>query len=334
MLSIKQNFLETIHGGKPDRFVNQYEYLTIPMGTDPISRHYPIPMGPGQTVKNGWGVTYTWKEGQIGAFPEHGDKIVCKDVTKWKETVHAPNLIFPDEQWADAKAAFDAIDRSQVYASAAYFTGVFEMLHFLMGIDECLPMFYEEPEAMHELIDYVTEYELTYAKEWTRHCHPNCLFHHDDWGTQNSSFMSPEMFGEFIVPAYKKIYKFWRDNGVEIIIHHNDSWSANLVPQMIEMGIDVWQGCIKQNDLPKLAKEFGGKISFMGGINNGLLDKPDWTPAEVEAEVTAECKKFYEATHGHYIIPCMVHGLSFSCFPGVYEECTKVIDKMNHELFK
>ena len=27
MLTIRQNLLETIHGGHPDRFVNQYEFL-------------------------------------------------------------------------------------------------------------------------------------------------------------------------------------------------------------------------------------------------------------------------------------------------------------------
>ena len=28
MLTIRQNLLETIHGGHPDRFVNQYEFRT------------------------------------------------------------------------------------------------------------------------------------------------------------------------------------------------------------------------------------------------------------------------------------------------------------------
>ena len=29
MLTKRQNFLETIRGGKPDRFVNQYEYFQL-----------------------------------------------------------------------------------------------------------------------------------------------------------------------------------------------------------------------------------------------------------------------------------------------------------------
>lgn len=41
---------------------------------------------------------------------------------------------------------------------------------------------------------------------------------------------------------------------------------------MIEMGIDVWQGCMETNNLPELIRKYGGKISFMGGIENRAVD--------------------------------------------------------------
>jgi uroporphyrinogen-III decarboxylase len=146
------------------------------------------------------------------------------------------------------------------------------------GMDDALLNFYEEPEEMHALIDYITEYELKYAAELTKYYKPDCLFHHDDWGSSKSSFMSPDMFEEFIVPAYKKIYGFYKENGVELIVHHSDSYAANLVPFMIDMGIDIWQGCISNNNVPELIKNFGGKISFMGDIDNAIVDREDWTP--------------------------------------------------------
>ena len=39
MLTIRQNLLETIHGGHPDRFVNQYEFLKIIQ--NPLGNHNP-----------------------------------------------------------------------------------------------------------------------------------------------------------------------------------------------------------------------------------------------------------------------------------------------------
>lgn len=66
-----------------------------------------------------------------------------------------------------------------------------------------------------------------------------------------------------------------------MIVHHSDSYAANLVLFMIEMGVDIWQGVMNTNNIPELIKEYGGKISFMGEIHSGLVDFPDWTPEVV-----------------------------------------------------
>jgi uroporphyrinogen-III decarboxylase len=243
MLTTRQNFLETIRGGKPDRFVNQYEFTSWLLGLDPIMRNDPMPMPGGEAV-NAWGVTVRWNEGQPGAFPVHDDAHkVVKDVARWKDVVKVPRTDYPDADWADYKKAAEAVDRTQTFATAVFFTGVFERLHYLMGIDDCLPAFYEEPDAMKELIGVITDYELKVAEGLCKHGKPDALFHHDDWGSHRSSFMSPQMFDEFLLPAYKKIYGYYKSHGVQVIIHHSDSYAANLVPEMIEMGIDVFQGC-------------------------------------------------------------------------------------------
>lgn len=46
------------------------------------------------------------------------------------------------------------------------------------------------PEAMHELVDYLTEFELELAKVYIDKLKPDALFHHDDWGSQISTFIS------------------------------------------------------------------------------------------------------------------------------------------------
>ena len=330
MLTIRQNLLETIRGGKPDRFVNQYEFTSWLLGLDPISRNNPTPAPGGEDVVNAWGVTVCWKAGQPGMFPVHdaAHKLV-KDVTKWKDVVKMPRTDYPESDWQDYKNGAAAIDRTQVFATAVYFTGVFEQLHYLMGMDDCLVNFYEEPEAMHELVDYVTEYELKVAEALCKYGKPDALFHHDDWGSQNSSFISPEMFDEFILPAYKKIYGYYKTHGVELIVHHSDSYAANLVPEMIEMGVDIFQGCITSNNVPELVKKYGGKISFMGDLNNGVLDKAGWTKEEVRKEVERTCR----SNGKFYFIPNLTMGGPGNTFPGVYMEVTKEIDRMSQEMF-
>lgn len=329
MLTKRQNLLETIRGGKPDRFVNQFEFLGLVFG-DPISMASPMPRR-GETVVNAWGVTITFPENTPGPFPVHDEEHkVVKDITKWKDVVKAPPVEYPDEAWNFIKAQAAAIDRNEQFVTVVGFPGIFEQLHYLMGMDDTLINFYEEPEAMHELIEYITDHKIEIAKQMIKHVKPDALYHHDDWGSQISSFISPEMFAEFLVPAYKKLYGFYKENGVELIVHHSDSYAANLVPHMIEIGIDIWQGVLSTNNIPELIKKYGGQISFMGGIDNGKVDFEGWTPELIAREVEKVCREC-----GHlYFIPNTTMGEPGSVFKGVYETVSQEIEKMSKIMFK
>ncbi|AOT71232.1 uroporphyrinogen decarboxylase family protein [Geosporobacter ferrireducens] len=325
MLTKRQNLLETIKGGNPDRFVKQYEFMNLIMEA-PLG----VEFNYGQTWKCHWGITWQWPEGQLGMFPVHDkEHTVIKDITEWKKYVTIPTIETSDEAWAAAIVRANAIDRNEEFVAAFFAPGIFEMTHHLMGMENALMALYEEPEAMHELIEALTQYELDFAKVCIEKIRPDAILHHDDWGSQLSSFISPEMFEEFFLPAYKKIYGFYKANGVELIVHHSDSYAANLVPYMIEMGVDIWQGVMNTNNIPELIKEYGGKISFMGGIHSGLVDFPSWTPEIVAEHVAQACK----ANGSKYFIPCQTSGLPIESFEGVYETLNKEIDRMSKEMF-
>ncbi|MDR3541124.1 MAG: uroporphyrinogen decarboxylase family protein [Desulfosporosinus sp.] len=327
MLTKRQNLMETIKGGNPDRFVNQYEFMELIMEA-PMD--LPLAPGPGMTVKNKWGITFSWPEGQIGSFPVHDDEHkVVKDITKWKDVVKAPSVYYTDEEWAAAVAHANSVDRTDKFVTAFCAPGIFEMTHHLMGVEDALMNLYEEPEIMKELIDYVVEYELAYAKQVIEHIHPDALFHHDDWGSQISTLISPAMFEEFFLPAYKKVYGFWKENGVELIVHHSDSYAATFVPFMIEMGIDIWQGAMTTNNIPELIKKYGGRISFMGDIDSGVVDHPAWSREEIAKYVDIACKRCGKL----YFIPNLSQGLNISSFPGVYETTSEEIDRISKEMF-
>ena len=329
MLTKRQNLLETIRGGNPDRFVKQYEAfaMQIPNG---FSIHNPAPK-PGQlNVVNAWGVTRSWPAGMPGAFPVHTpDKIVIKDIENWREYLKVPQVKYDAKVWEPFIAAAEAVDRNEYFVTSAVFPGIFEQCHYLTEIQNCLMAFYEYPDEMHELIDMITEWELAYAAEICKYLKPDAIFHHDDWGSQISTFISPEMFHEFYTPAYKKIYGYYKEHGVQLIVHHSDSFAATLVPEMIEMGIDIWQGVMTTNNIPELIKKYGGQISFMGGIDSATIDFPGWTEEDVKKQVE-RCL----AEHGkHYFIPGASLGLATSNHPGVYECTAKWIDEGSKKYF-
>jgi hypothetical protein len=329
MLTAKENMRECVKGGKPDRYVNQYEAIQFFM--TPLELHNPSPKKGEENIVNAWGVTYSFPEGTPGGFPVHtDDKIVVKDIEDWKQYVHAPSLDFPEEEWDIYRKQMAEADDDKGYKCVFVAPGLFEQTHHLCSIDEALMNYMVYPDEMHELVDYITEWELEYAKLICEKLHPNMILHHDDWGSELNSFLRPEMFEEFFVEPYKKIYGYYHEHGVELIVHHSDSFGANLVPYMIEMGIDVWQGPMRSNNVPELVKQYGDKITFMGDIDNKDVDFSGWTQADSEKAVRRSIESVNSMT-GY--IPCITQGGPGSTFPGRYKTLSEEIAKYNEEKF-
>ena len=328
MLTAKRNMQETMRGGKPERFVNQFEAITQ------LPHPYLETMGGAArgelNVRNAWGVTSSFPEGLPGAFPVHTqDTIVVKDIERWREHVKAPSLDFGDALWDDCKAKYDALDGSQTYKAASIRPGIFEHTHYLCEIVRALAYYITNPDDVKDLIKYVTDWELELAESICRRLRPDALFHHDDWGTEISTFMSPDMFADFLLEPYKQVYGYYHSHGVELVIHHSDSYAATLVPHMIEMGIDIWQGCLTSNNIPELIRKYSGRITFMGGLDNKLVDHPDWTRESCAAVVRSICA----GCGNMYFIPSITQGGAGSVYRGTYEALTEEIDNYSMEVF-
>lgn len=329
MLTPRQNVLETIRGGHPDRYVNQFEAFKCQWCT-PIDLRYPMPECGEEPKKSMWGITWAFPENTPGFFPLTDPKhVVIKDIENWRSYVPDPQTEFPKEEWGWIVEEAEKVDREQYFCTASIAPGIFENCHSMMGMEECMINFYEEPEAMHGLIDHILQYELKLAENICKYIKPDALYHHDDWGSQLSSFLSPEMFREFLLEPYKKLYSFYKAHGVEVIVHHSDSYLENMVPELIEMGIDIWQGTMSTNNIPRLIDQYGGQITFMGGIDNGKVDREDWSEEKVRAEVDRVC----EWAGTRFFIPNTTMGGDYSIYPGVYDVVSDEIDRLSRKYF-
>ena len=69
MLTKRENLLETIRGGTPERFVNQYEYMALV--ADPVFLGALGNCPKGQTSVNGWGVTIEFPDYVPGPISQY-----------------------------------------------------------------------------------------------------------------------------------------------------------------------------------------------------------------------------------------------------------------------
>ena len=328
-MTAKEIFLELLKpDGKPERQLVQYEALQMALG-DPIGGYLHKGRRPGATITDLWGTVIDWPADAPGSMPIVTDENkVIKDITRWREYVHAPDFIpysSDPEAWAGLRAKTRERAGDERLVAGFMATGIFEQCHFLMPFKDVLTNLYDHPQEMHELIDYITEFRLAYVKHLIENLKPDVIFSHDDWGTKDALFMKPDMWREFFKEPYRRFYGYIREQGV-IAIHHADSYLAPIVEDMAEIGIQVWQGVLPENNIPELQKRLKGSMVLMGGIG-AAIDREDAGEEEVRKYVH---DALHEYCPGGHFIPSITYGLAGTVYkhvdPWIDDEIRKYND--------
>ena len=325
----KEIFLELLKpDGQPERQLKQYEALHLVL-TDPINGYLRGNRVKGSISKDRWGTTILFPEDAPGATPHiTAEDKVCPDITHWRDYVHAPDLEANcAEGWEECARAARETAGDQRLVCGFMGTGIFEQTHFLMGFEDTLTNLYEHPQEMHELIDYITDYRIRYVKMLIDGLKPDAIFSHDDWGTKEALFMKPEMWREFYKEPYRRFYGYIRSRGV-IAIHHADSYLVPIIEDMKEVGIQVWQGTLPENDIPTLQAQLKGTLVLMGGIG-AAIDRPDSTEDEIRSYVRDALQRYCPG--GHYI-PSITYGIAGAVYKHVDPFIDDEIDKYNSGL--
>ena len=74
---------------------------------------------------------------------------------------------------------------------------------------------------------------------------------------------------------------------------------------MAEIGIQVWQGVLPDNNIPSLQRHLKGRMVLMGGIG-AAIDRQDASEEEIRKYVRYVLKT---CCPGGHFIPCITYGL-------------------------
>ena len=104
-----------------------------------------------------------------------------------------------------------------------------------------------------------------------------------DWGSQRGPLISPQIWTDLIRPGEQEEYDLIHAYGKDVWVHSCGD-VAVLIPQLIEMGLDVLNPVQPEcMDLAALKRGFGARLAFWGGISTQQI-LPFGTPQEVRQE--------------------------------------------------
>ena len=303
MLSPRQNMEKVLKREQPDYygdFMAAQEWIM-----DPLYLRDRCPKD-GKLHKDSWGTAFCFMPGSPGAHPVvNAENCVIKDIEHWQDYVKIPTLEGLD--WTAAEEQAASIDRTQKYAAMYCSAGLFERSHHLQGIENALCNYMEYPDEMGELLRAIADYKIAYIKKVAEHCHPDIIFYHDDWGTKQNVFLPPDLWRELIKPLQKEIAQTIHDCGM-IYMHHADCVCQPLVLDMLDIGIDIWQGTIPQNDIVEIQRITEGRLPMIGGIDGPKIVVDYVTDDEIRAEVR---RAFDTYIPGGPFFPSIANGCCF-----------------------
>lgn len=147
-------------------------------------------------------------------------------------------------------------------------SGFFWTARELLGVEEHLIAFYEMPELLHEINDFILEKYLEYFDKIFSLIQPEVILFEEDLSGVNGPMISPEMFDEFIGAYYKKLIPFLKKKGVKNVFVDTDGDFRQLIPNMLAAGVDGFLP-VDVNagmDIVEVRRQFPG-VKLIGGFN-------------------------------------------------------------------
>lgn len=164
----------------------------------------------------------------------------------------------------------------------------FHTLGWIMGQEDFLMALHSRPELIDAITGRIVDSCLKHIEIYLNTVGDlvDVVCFGNDFGTQLSTFISPEQWNRFIRPHLKRFYNLVHDHD-KYVFQHSCGAIRSLIPALIEDGVDILdpiQVAANGMELSGLYDDFARRITLHGGIDTQLL-LPNGTPSEVRAEV-------------------------------------------------
>lgn len=256
------------------------------------------------TFLDGYG--QVWKRALPYYYADEGILRHATSIDAIDSVVRWPDTTSPHWAAGVADRARYLRDETDCFVVARMVTshGVFQTACDLRGTAEFMLDMVLNPELAQVLLDRVTDTIDGLMRQYLRAAGDNIDMIElpgDDYAANENLLISPDMFRQYIKPALQRLIATVRDHNPAIkIMLHSDGMVEKLLPEFIDLGIDVLHPLepVAALDQTTVKANFGKQLSFLGGID--ISHAMRGSSMEVSDEVRERIQQL--ATGGGYIL--------------------------------
>ncbi len=148
-------------------------------------------------------------------------------------------------------------------------------------IDTCM-----NPDLAHAYLDRMCDFFVEWNERWLSAGDFDVFRSGDELGSNTATHVQPDVWREFYKPRLKRVFAVAKKHGCKIWFHCCGCCRP-LIEDLIEIGVDLWDPVsdyVAGNDHIELKREFGDRLSFIGGVNVKDVVRHG-TPDDVREEV-------------------------------------------------
>jgi len=166
----------------------------------------------------------------------------------------------------------------------------FERYQFIRTTELAMTDIALDSPEMGVLIGKIHEHYLKETEAWAK-TDIDAIGIMDDWGMQNGMLVSPDHFRKYYKPLYREYVSVARKYG-KYVFMHSDGNIEEIIPDLIEIGIDALNSQLFCMNIEELGEKFRGKITFWGEIDRQYI-LPSGEKSDVEKAVRLVYENLY-----------------------------------------
>ena len=178
--------------------------------------------------------------------------------------------------------------------------GLFERSWNLRGFENALMDAATDPDFFQEMVKRLMNLYISFVR-YTVDLPVDAIHFGDDWGDQRGVILGAERWRKLLKPYWAQVYAETHKAG-KIVMHHSCGSVAQIMPDLIEIGVDVLESCQPEAagmNPYELKQRWGDKITFWGCLGSQSII-PFGTPDAIRREVKQLCREMGKG--GGYIL--------------------------------
>ena len=150
--------------------------------------------------------------------------------------------------------------------------GIFGTPRDLLGAEEILLGFYDDPEMIRDMISTYTTLWLALYEKVAEKVQIDHIHIWEDMSGKQGSLISMDMVEDFMMPAYDRVADFARRHGVAVVSVDSDGLVDELVPAMMRHGVNAYLPFEVQagNNVEDFRRRYPA-LGILGGLDKNAL---------------------------------------------------------------